>query len=113
MKKAGEEFAQFVKGFELFDTTIPVITNVDAKETTLAKDFKDKMPRQIYSSVHWTQTIQKMISEGVDTFVEIGPGKVLTGLVKKINPEVKTYNIYDKESLDNTINLLKEEFAEV
>lgn len=113
MKKAGEEFAQFVKGFELFDTTIPVITNVDAKETTLAKDFKDKMPRQIYSSVQWTQTIQKMISEGVDTFVEIGPGKVLTGLVKKINPEVKTYNIYDKESLDNTINLLKEEFAEV
>ena len=69
------------------------------------------MPRQIYSSVHWTQTIQKMIAEDVDTFIEIGPGKVLAGLNKKIDPTVKTYNIYDKESLESTISALKEEMA--
>lgn len=69
------------------------------------------MPRQIYSSVHWTQTIENMINEGVDTFIEIGPGKVLAGLNRKINPSVKTYNIFDKESLEATVAALKEEMA--
>ena len=89
------------------NTAIPVVTNVDASETIAAADFKDKMPRQIYSSVHWTQTIENMISNGVDTFVEIGPGKVLAGLNKKINAEVKTFNIYDKASLEATVEALK------
>ncbi len=111
MEKAGEEFAKFVKGFEINNATVPVITNVDAKETTLAEDFRAKMPRQIYSSVHWTQTIQKMVAEGVEIFVEIGPGKVLAGLNKKIAPEAKVFNVFDKESLENTISSLKEELA--
>ena len=71
------------------------------------------MPRQIYSSVHWTQTIENMIKNGVDTFVEIGPGKVLAGLNRKINSDVKTFNVYDKESLEATVNALKEEMAAV
>lgn len=104
MKGASEEFAQFAQDIELNDATIPVITNVDAQITTKAQDFKSKMPQQIYSSVYWTQTIQKMIEEGVDTFIEIGPGKVLAGLNKKINSEVKTFNVYDKVSLELCIN---------
>ena len=71
------------------------------------------MPRQSYSSVHWTQTIENMIKNGVDTFVEIGPGKVLAGLNRKINSDVKTFNVYDKESLEATVNALKEEMAAV
>jgi [acyl-carrier-protein] S-malonyltransferase len=67
------------------------------------------MPKQIYSSVHWTQTIQKMAAEGVEIFVEIGPGKVLAGLNKKIAPEAKVFNIFDKASLDATVESLKEE----
>jgi len=85
MKGASEEFAKFAQDIELNDASIPVITNVDAQITTKAEDFKLKMPQQIYSSVYWTQTIQKMVEEGVDTFVEIGSGKVLAGLNKKIN----------------------------
>lgn len=111
MENAGNEFSSFISGVELNNSSIPVITNVDAASTTSSLDFKNKMPRQIYSSVHWTQTIEKMIAEGVDTFIEIGPGKVLAGLNKKINVEVKTYNIYDKESLESTVNSLKEEMA--
>ena len=76
MENAGNEFASFVSELELNDAKMPVITNVDAAETLKADDFKSKMPKQISSSVHWTQTIQKMVEEGVDTFVEIGPGKV-------------------------------------
>ena len=113
MKNAGGKFEEFLKNLPLNNAKIPVITNVDANETINAEDFRAKMPEQIYSSVHWTQTIQKMVSEGVDTFIEIGPGKVLTGLVKKISPEVATYNIFDKESLENTISSLKSQMAEI
>jgi len=107
MKNAGERFKEYLTEFELNDTKIPVYTNVDACETTLSEDFKSKMPKQIYSSVHWTQTIQNMIANGVDTFVEIGPGKVLAGLNKKISMDITTYNIYDKESLEQTIIAIK------
>lgn len=113
MENAGKEFAEFVSNLDLNNASIPVITNVDAEITTNSEDFRVKMPKQIYSSVHWTQTIEKMIAEGVDTFVEIGPGKVLAGLNKKISSEIKTYNVFDKASLDATVGSLKEELAGV
>lgn len=113
MENAGQEFANFVSELELNNASIPVFTNVDAQATVLASEFRNKMPKQIYSSVHWTQTIQNLVSEGVDTFIEIGPGKVLSGLIKKINPEVATYNVFDKASLDATIQVLKEQLAGV
>ena len=113
MENAGKEFASFVSELALNDAKIPVITNVDATETLKADDFKSKMPKQISSSVHWTQTIQKMVEEGVDTFVEIGPGKVLAGLNKKIAPEATVYNVFDKASLDATVAALKEQMAGV
>lgn len=111
MEDAGHEFASFVSDLELQNAQTPVFTNVDANATILAAEFKNKMPRQIYSSVHWSQTIENMIDDGIDTFIEIGPGKVLAGLNKKINAEIKTFNIYDKVSLEATIAALKEEPA--
>lgn len=111
MEQAGKEFESFVADFEMNDASIPVITNVDANATTAMADFKVKMPKQIYSSVYWTQTIEKMVSEGVEVFVEIGPGKVLAGLNKKIAPEAKVFNIFDKASLENTVESLKEDIA--
>ena len=113
MQEAGAVFAEFIEDADLNDSSIPVITNVDAQLTTSAEDFRAKMPKQIYSSVHWTQTIQKMVEEGVDTFIEIGPGKVLAGLNKKIAPEASVYNVFDKASLETTVNALKEQLAEV
>lgn len=113
MENAGKEFASFVSDLELNDASVPVITNVDAQATTNAEDFRLKMPRQISSSVYWTQTIQKMTEEGVDTFIEIGPGKVLAGLNKKIAPEATVYNVFDKASLDATVEALKSQMAGV
>lgn len=113
MENAGKEFAGFVSELDLNDASIPVFTNVDAQATVLGAEFKNKMPKQIYSSVQWTQSVQKMVAEGIDTFVEIGPGKVLTGLVKKIDASVNVYNVYDKASLEATVTSLKEEMAAV
>lgn len=109
MENAGKEFESFVADLELNNASIPVITNVDASETLESSDFRAKMPKQIYSSVHWTQTIEKMVENGVEIFIEIGPGKVLAGLNKKIAPEAKVFNVFDKASLDATIASLKEE----
>jgi len=109
MEKASKGFAEFVSSLELNSASVPVITNVDAQATVSAEDFRAKMPKQICSSVYWKQTIQKMVEDGVEYFVEIGPGKVLSGLNKKIAPEAKVYNVYDVESLNVTITSLKEE----
>ena len=106
MKAASEEFAKYLSEFEINDAGVPVITNVDAEITT--QNFKEKMSQQIYSSVYWTQTIEKMIENGVNVFVEIGNGKVLSGLNKKINSEVISYNVYDKASCLEVTEKLKE-----
>ena len=113
MEQAGHCFEEFVSSIELNDAKLPVVTNVDASATTESSDFRAKMPKQIYSSVHWTQTIQQMVSDGVEIFVEIGPGKVLAGLNKKIAPEAKVFNVFDKSSLEATVSALKEELVGV
>lgn len=109
MENAGKEFENFVSDLELNNALIPVITNVDAQASTESSDFRIKMPKQIYSSVHWTQTIQKMAADGVEIFIEIGLGKVLAGLNKKIAPEASVFNVYDKASLEITVAALKDE----
>lgn len=113
MEQAGHSFEEFVSSIELNNAKLPVVTNVDASSTTESSDFRAKMPKQIYSSVHWTQTIQQMVLDGVEIFVEIGPGKVLAGLNKKIAPEAKVFNVFDKSSLEATVSALKEELVGV
>ena len=104
MQSAAEGFSKFVKDLNLNNASIPVVTNVDAKITTDKEDFRLKMPKQISSSVYWVQTIQLMLNEGIDTFIELGNGKVLAGLNRKIcPPDVKTYNISDSQSLKDTV----------
>ena len=105
MQSASEGFSEFVKDLNLNNALIPVVTNVDAKITTAKEDFRMKMPQQISSSVYWVQTIQLMLKEGVDTFIELGNGKVLAGLNRKICPaEIKTYNVFDSQSLKDTVD---------
>jgi len=109
MKSASEKFAEAVNNAEVNNALIPVITNVDAKETTDATEFAEKMVNQIYSSVHWKQTITYLMEQGVDTFIEIGPGKVLSGMIKKINRSARAYNVSDTETLNALILQLNSE----
>ena len=108
MQTAGNEFVDFVEKFDFNDTNIPVYTNVDAQATTSGKEFQEKLPKQICSSVRWTQTIENIQKEDITNFIEIGPGKVLAGLNKKINAELNTLNIFDYESLMAVISEIKE-----
>ncbi len=108
MKSASDEFIDFVNQFTFKNTKIPVYTNVDAQAETSGNIFKEKLPKQIYSSVLWTQTINNMSQNGINNFIEIGPGKVLSGLNKKINSELKTLNIYDWDSLMSTVSEIRE-----
>ena len=109
MKEAGNAFVEFVKDFEFNNATVPVYTNVDANATTKAEEFRAKLPEQIYSSVLWTQSINNIVEEGITNFIEIGPGKVLAGLNKKINAELTTLNVYDVESLNSVVEELSKE----
>lgn len=108
MKGAADKFAEYVKDFDFANGSIPVYENTDAKAVTDGNDLKERVSKQIYSPVHWTETIQNMVNDGVEVFIEIGCGKVLAGLNKKINAEIKTYNVYDIMSLEETIAALKE-----
>ena len=81
-----------------------IISNVTAKPENKANKIKELLIKQITSRVKWRESVEFMISKGVNEFIEIGPGKVLTGLVKRINKDVKVYNINSIDDITNYIN---------
>ncbi len=99
MKPAAEKLKAVLDEVAISNAEIPVIANVSADIMQEADDIKQKLIEQIYSPVLWEDSVRKMLELGVDTFVEIGPGSVLTGLVRKVDRSVKTYNVSDKESV--------------
>jgi [acyl-carrier-protein] S-malonyltransferase len=109
MKPAADELRTVLDGLEMKNASIPVIANVSAEPMSEALEIKEKLIEQLYSPVLWEDSVLKMIDLGVDTFIEIGPGKVLSGLVKKVNRTVKTYSVSDGESCQAVIEALKEE----
>ncbi|MEW6041946.1 MAG: ACP S-malonyltransferase [Elusimicrobiota bacterium] len=98
-KKMGEE----LKNVQINNSVIPVITNCDGLPTNESQQIKEKLTLQIDKPVYWEKSVVFMISNGIDTFIEIGPGKVLSGLIKRINKQAKTLNVEDKASLEKTI----------
>lgn len=108
LKGAGEKLAVELEKVELNDMNIPVVTNVTAEYVTDKNLVKDLLIKQVSSPVLWEKSVESMIAGGVDTFVEIGPGKTLCGFVKKINKDVKTINVEDLETLDKALDELKQ-----
>jgi len=109
MKPAAEELGQVLDQLSITDAHTPIIANVTAAPIQKAEEIKQKLVEQLYSPVRFEESVQRMLDEGVTTFIEIGPGKVLSGLVKKVNRRVKTYNVNDLTSLQDVIEKLKEE----
>ncbi|MGD6942206.1 ACP S-malonyltransferase [Cytobacillus gottheilii] len=109
MKPAAEKFKSVIDGIAVKEALIPVLANVNAKAMTSPEDIKINLVEQLYSPVLWEDSVREMIALGVDTFIEIGPGKVLSGLVKKIDRSVKTYAVSDEESCLAALEALKEE----
>lgn len=106
MMPAQERLATDLEALSLDDLHIPLVSNVDAAEVRKALDARDSLVRQVSSPVRWMESVDLLISKGIDTFVEVGPGKVLSGLMRQINREVKSLNVEDTASLKSTaINL--------
>ena len=96
---AGEKLAKELENVEIHDIQIPYIANVTADYVTDKAQVKPLLEKQVSSSVKWQQTVERMITDGVDTFVEIGPGKTLSGFMRKINKDMRVINIEKVEDL--------------
>lgn len=107
MHSAAQDFEQELKQWTLTDARFPVVQNVDAKPATTAGELHKKLSQQMPSAVRWTATIEYMLLQGVDKFIEIGPGKALAGMVKKINRQAQVFNIYDSATLQQVLKDLK------
>ena len=100
LKEAGEKLGQELESVEIWPFTVPYVTNVTAQYVTEPSLVKDLLVRQVSSSVRWQQCVEQMISNGTDTFIEIGPGRTLTGFLKKIDRNLKAFHIEKTEDLD-------------
>lgn len=97
---AGEKLAKELETVTVHEIQVPYIANVTADYVTKTEDVKPLLEKQVSSSVKWQQTIERMLADGVDTFIEIGPGKTLSGFMRKINRDVKVMNVEKVEDLD-------------
>lgn len=100
LKEAGKKLGEELEKIEIQTFTIPYVTNVTAQYVTESDQVKNLLVKQVSSSVRWQQCVEQMINDGVDTFIEIGPGKTLTGFLKKINRNVKALHIEKIEDLE-------------
>lgn len=107
MEPAAKKLAQTLQKVSIQQATIPVVANVSAQVVEEPDVIRQALVDQVTSSVLWEDSIRFLLEQGVDQFVEIGPGKVLTGLVKKINRKVKTYNLFDLASLEQVAEALR------
>ena len=106
LKPAAIKLEEELKFVELGEIKIPVVTNVTGDYIKDTLQIKGLLKRQVMSSVLWENSVKRMIEDGVDTFVELGPGKVLSGFVKKIDRKVKVVNIEDLKSLEKALEIL-------
>lgn len=106
MNPVADRFQPELEETELRDAEIPVIANITGQPETQAGEIRGNLIRQINGPVHWTESVQYMISRGIDTFVEVGPGKVLTGLLRKIDRSVTCHPVETPESIEGLLREL-------
>ena len=104
MQSAVDGMTGFMSSLSFQEPSIPVIGNTTGKPLTTAESVKSELLNQLCNPVQWQRSIEYMVNNGVTTFIEIGPGKVLTGLIKRINKEVETINLGDLEAVKGLAN---------
>lgn len=109
MKPANEEFSKSLNAVDIKDARIPVYANVTGEAVTDKEEVKQLLIQQLYSPVRFEQSIENMLQEDIDAFVEVGTGKVLCGLVRKINRKTKTFAVQDEASLEKFLAWYREE----
>ncbi|WP_144524633.1 ACP S-malonyltransferase [Bacillus pumilus] len=109
MKPAAEKFTDVLSKLDITDAKTPVISNVTADIVTSRDAIETKLIEQLYSPVRFEESVERLIDLGVTTFIEIGPGKVLSGLVKKVNRRLTTISVSDQETIEAAIETLKED----
>jgi len=102
MRPAQEKLAPHLERLKFNEPRIPVVTNADARITTAPDELRDALLRQVSAPVRWLESMQLLINEGVQTFVEVGPGKVLSGLMRQTNRDARCLNVEDAASLEAT-----------
>lgn len=106
LKEAGKELEQVLEQINFTELGIPYVTNVTAEAVTDIKETKKLLTEQISEPVRWQQSMEYMIQNGVDTFVEIGPGRTLSGFLRKISREVKVYQVGTWEEMEQAVKIL-------
>ncbi len=103
LKHAGELLDAELEEIEFSDFKVPLIANVNARVVESPSKIRETLVRQVSAPVLWEASIRYMLDNGVDTFIEIGPGKVLSGFIKKCSKEARSFNVEDEESLERTL----------
>jgi [acyl-carrier-protein] S-malonyltransferase len=108
MQPAQEELARVLASITLHDPRIPVAANITGELVTTADATRDALIRQVTGAVRWVDCVQALKTAGAEVFIEVGPGKVLCGLLKQIDPELKALNVEDGASLEKTVAVLED-----
>jgi [acyl-carrier-protein] S-malonyltransferase len=104
MQPAQDRLAADLKKIEFSPLHVPLVTNVDADTISTGDEAREALIRQVAMPVRWEESVRTLIDEGVNTFVEVGPGKVLTGLLRQIERSIAALNVEDEKSLATTLD---------
>jgi len=107
MEPAKEELKNTIEAIEFKDAQIPLIANVTADYVKESDEIKSALIKQLNNSVRWAETIERFKEDGYEDYVEVGPGRVLKGLMRRIDRSLNAYNVEDKKSLNKTLKKLK------
>lgn len=113
MQPAQQRLEADLRAAQFSALKFPLITNVDAQAISTGEEARDALIRQVTSPVRWLESVRDMIDNGVTVFVEVGPGKVLTGLLRQIDRSVRVFNVEDSATLQSTLEKLPQARAEV
>jgi [acyl-carrier-protein] S-malonyltransferase len=106
MQPAAQRLEVDLRATELRPLRVPLVNNADAETTTSGDEAREALVRQVTSPVRWEESVRELIDHGVNTFVEVGPGRVLTGLLRQIDRSVHVFNVEDDKSLHSTLDRL-------